>query len=79
MGRISPRRYVRPFRDIAGAAGGEFRTVELHPAVTISAGDPEVANNLHDAANRVCYIGRSVKTEVRIIGTVTVAGAAAPA
>ena len=43
---------------------GEFTRVVLRPRVTIAAGDPQRALELHDEAARLCYIARSVNFEV---------------
>ena len=55
--------------DVDGA-GGRFSLVELHPVVTISAGDPAVADDLHLAASKSCYVGNSVACPVTVSGTV---------
>ncbi|HEY4225239.1 MAG TPA: OsmC family protein [Pseudolysinimonas sp.] len=57
------------------AATGTLRTnpdgsgavveVVLRPVVTISAGDPRVAEQLHTDANRLCFIANSVNFPVR--------------
>jgi organic hydroperoxide reductase OsmC/OhrA len=44
---------------------GRFRGVVLRPVVTISAGDPEVAQRIHADANRLCFIASSVNFPVR--------------
>jgi organic hydroperoxide reductase OsmC/OhrA len=44
---------------------GRFREVVLRPVVTISAGDPEVAQRIHAEANRLCFIASSVNFPVR--------------
>jgi organic hydroperoxide reductase OsmC/OhrA len=44
---------------------GRFREVVLRPVVTISAGDPEVAQRIHADANRLCFIASSVNFPVR--------------
>lgn len=44
---------------------GEFTEVMLHPAVTISKGDMETANALHEKAHAMCFIARSVNFPVR--------------
>jgi organic hydroperoxide reductase OsmC/OhrA len=43
---------------------GRFREVVLHPVVTISSGDPEVAQRIHADANRLCFIASSVNFPV---------------
>jgi organic hydroperoxide reductase OsmC/OhrA len=47
---------------MAEEAGGEgqFEQVTLRPRVTISAGDPELARQLHAPAHEKCFIARSV-------------------
>ena len=51
--------------------GGRFTEVILRPQVTISVGDPGVAQQLHDAAHAECFIAAStnfpVRHEARII------------
>jgi hypothetical protein len=73
---------VESYRDAAsgtlgveGAAGGHFTEIVLRPEVTISAGDPQTALELHAAAHQGCYIGSSVNFPVRIEPTVVQAGA----
>ncbi len=44
---------------------GAFVEVVLRPVVTISAGDPRVADQLHADANRLCFIANSVNFPVR--------------
>jgi organic hydroperoxide reductase OsmC/OhrA len=56
--------------DIDGASGGRFAKVELHPAVTISAGDPSAAEALHAAASASCFVGNSVSCAVTVSGSV---------
>ena len=58
---------------VEGAAGGHFAEIVLHPKVTISAGDPEVAARLHHDAHAGCYVGSSVNFPVRFEPTITVA------
>ena len=43
---------------------GAFTSVTLRPVVTISAGDPVVALDLHVEANRLCFIAASVNFPV---------------
>ncbi len=57
--------------EVEGASGGRFAVVELHPEVAISAGDPAIAQELHAAASKACYIGSSVSCPVRVAGMVT--------
>ena len=44
---------------------GALVEVVLHPVVTISAGDPALAEQLHADANRLCFIANSVNFPVR--------------
>jgi organic hydroperoxide reductase OsmC/OhrA len=44
--------------------GGHFTSVTLHPHVTISAGDPEVALGIHAEASALCFIAQSVNFPV---------------
>ncbi|CAN5238249.1 OsmC family protein [soil metagenome] len=44
--------------------GGHFTSVTLHPVVTISAGDPELALALHAEASANCFIAQSVNFPV---------------
>ncbi len=44
--------------------GGHFTSVTLRPVVTISAGDPELAQHLHEQAARQCFIASSVNFPV---------------
>lgn len=57
--------------DVGGAAGGQFREIELHPVVVISSGDPAVADALHADASNACYVARSVTTPIRIVSSTT--------
>lgn len=43
---------------------GSLVEVVLHPVVTISAGDPATAQQLHAEANRLCFIANSVNFPV---------------
>jgi organic hydroperoxide reductase OsmC/OhrA len=52
---------------------GRFAEVTLHPVVTISAGDPELAQTLHDEAEKICFIAQSVNFPVRHEPTTVVA------
>jgi organic hydroperoxide reductase OsmC/OhrA len=52
--------------------GGRFTEVVLHPHVTISAGDPELAQALHEEAARMCFIAASVNFPVLHEPTVSV-------
>ena len=44
--------------------GGAFVEVTLHPIVTISAGDPDVAREIHREASEKCFIAASVNFPV---------------
>ena len=44
--------------------GGHMTTVTLRPRVTISAGDPALAQQLHGEASQKCFIAASVKFPV---------------
>jgi len=44
--------------------GGHFTSVTLRPRVTISAGDPELARELHSKASELCFIANSVNFPV---------------
>jgi organic hydroperoxide reductase OsmC/OhrA len=44
--------------------GGHFTSVTLRPVVTISAGDPELAQTIHAEASAKCYIASSVNFPV---------------
>lgn len=45
--------------------GGAFSEAVLHPVVTISAGDPDVAREIHHEASQLCFIASSVNFPVR--------------
>ena len=44
--------------------GGHFTGVTLRPVVTISAGDPELAQSLHHEASLTCFIANSMNFPV---------------
>jgi organic hydroperoxide reductase OsmC/OhrA len=44
--------------------GGHFVSVTLRPVVTIEAGDPELAQSLHEEASAKCFIAASVNFPV---------------
>ena len=44
--------------------GGHFTSVTLRPVVTISAGDPAVAEHIHAEASALCFIAASVNFPV---------------
>ena len=48
-----------------GDGTGRFEQVTLRPRVTISSGDPDLAQSLHDEAERLCFIAQSVNFPVR--------------
>lgn len=52
--------------------GGHFTEVVLHPVVTISAGDPALALELHHEAHELCFIASSVNFPVRVEAQVVV-------
>lgn len=54
---------------------GHFTSAVLHPIVTITKGDPNIARELHDDAHRMCYIANSVNFPVRHEPTITIAPA----
>lgn len=43
---------------------GQFTKATLHPEVTISAGDPDLSDRLHDKAHKMCFISRSLNFPV---------------
>ena len=47
-----------------GDGSGRFESVTLHPVVTISSGDADVARAIHDEAGRLCFIAASVNFPV---------------
>jgi organic hydroperoxide reductase OsmC/OhrA len=47
------------------AGGGRFTEVTLRPRVSISAGDPALAESLHEEAAAKCFIAASVNFPVR--------------
>lgn len=49
---------------------GRITAVVLDPVVTISAGDPTAAQELHPAASAGCFIGNSIRCEVEVRGSV---------
>jgi organic hydroperoxide reductase OsmC/OhrA len=44
--------------------GGRFTEVVLRPRVAISSGDADLAQTLHDEAERICFIAQSVNFPV---------------
>ena len=55
-----------------GDGTGRFAEVVLRPKVTISSGDPDLAQSLHDEAERLCFIAQSVNFPVRHDPTIEV-------
>jgi organic hydroperoxide reductase OsmC/OhrA len=47
--------------------GGYFTEIVLRPLVTIASGDAAVAEHLHEAAHKKCFIANSVNFPVRCI------------
>ncbi len=61
---------------VHGDGSGEFVSVVLHPSALISADSPrERALAIHDEAERMCYLARSVKFPVTHEPSVSVDGA----
>ena len=44
---------------------GQFTDVVLRPRIKVTSGDLRLAQSLHSAANRMCFIANSVKFPVR--------------
>lgn len=61
---------------VAPDGSGRFTEVVLRPAVTISAGDPELARELHAEAGRLCFIASSLNFPVRHEPTIRLVGTA---
>ncbi len=57
---------------------GEFVSVTLRPQVTIKAGDPQKARQLHEEAHRFCFIANSVKFPVTIEPRIEIESAPQP-
>jgi organic hydroperoxide reductase OsmC/OhrA len=55
-----------------GDGTGRFTEVTLRPKVTISSGDPEVAQRIHADANALCFIASSVNFPVHHEPTIEV-------
>lgn len=53
--------------------GGQFTSIRLRPRVTISAGDPHVAETLHDQVGSYCFIARSLNVAIGHVPTIDVA------
>ncbi len=49
---------------------GQFTSATLRPHVTLSAGDPSVADSAHHKAHQMCFIVRSLNFDVSCEGTV---------
>lgn len=49
---------------------GQFKKVTLHPTVEITAGDPDVAQQLHGEVGAMCFIARSVNFPIHHQATV---------
>ena len=48
-----------------GAGGGRFTEITLHPVVTVNdAATVELAERLHDEANRSCFVASSLRVPV---------------
>ena len=58
--------------DVEGPVG-QITEIELRPVVVISRGDPSAADDLHAKASEGCFIGRSVKAEVRVVSSTSFA------
>jgi organic hydroperoxide reductase OsmC/OhrA len=56
-----------------GSGGGKFEEVTLHPVVTITEGDAELAANLHEKAHAQCFIANSCSVPIRHEATIRVA------
>ena len=50
---------------------GQFTQATLRPVVTISAGDPAIADQIHHRAHDVCFIARSVNFPIHCEGTIS--------
>ena len=53
---------------------GRFKSVVLHPTVTVAKGDPERARTLHKTAHQKCFIANSVNFAVECEPEIVVAG-----
>jgi organic hydroperoxide reductase OsmC/OhrA len=58
--------------ELTGDGGGRFTEVTLRPVVSISAGDPALAAELHREASEKCFIAASVAFPVRHEPTILV-------
>ncbi|HEV3090358.1 MAG TPA: OsmC family protein [Candidatus Cybelea sp.] len=52
--------------ELDGGESGRFVMVVLHPEVTIRAGDPAAAIDLHARAHELCFIARSVNFPIEV-------------
>ena len=66
---------VQSYRDRAEAVmemnpdgSGQFTSAVLHPTVVISAGDPDLMDDLHHRAHEMCFIARSVNFPIACEG-----------
>ncbi|GAA1942711.1 OsmC family protein [Agromyces allii] len=59
------------------SGAGRFAEVVLRPVVTIAAGDPAVAEALHERVGEFCFIARSVNVPIRHEPTIVPAPSAA--
>jgi organic hydroperoxide reductase OsmC/OhrA len=50
---------------------GQFASATLRPRVTLSAGDPALADDAHHKAHGMCFIARSLNFDVNCEATVT--------
>ena len=71
---------VESYEDTAGAVmtmnadgSGQFTSATLRPRVTLSAGDPSLADGAHHKAHKMCFIARSLNFDVHCEGTVAAA------
>jgi len=53
--------------------GGYFTEIVLRPLVVIAKGDPAIAESLHEAAHKKCFIANSLNFPVRCIAQVRTA------
>jgi organic hydroperoxide reductase OsmC/OhrA len=58
------------------SGGGRFEEVTLRPVVTIAAGDPDVAQRLHEKAHELCFIASSCSVPIHHQATIRVAALA---
>lgn len=61
---------------VEAAGGGRFEHLRLHPVVTLAAGqDAELARQLHEEAQRHCFIANSCRTPISHEARIRMAGA----